>query len=140
MLKLLHPKFRVLQNQPKASTEELERLIGYFPLVPSDYIQLANEATEVELEWNGEQYLRIWNPSGCIEMDQAYGFQRRIEGSVPIGDDGGGGALVYMNGDNGWGVYRVGFGDIDRHDALWIATSLKDLLIRGEGIEILLDW
>lgn len=134
MLDSIHEKFNVLDHQGAASEKELQQLTASFPHTPADYLELANEATEIEMQWDGTQYLRLWGPSGCLEMDEAYGIGNRIQGALPIGDNGGGGALLYMEGNNGWGLYKVSFGDLDREDAVWVASSLRKLLFEGEGI------
>lgn len=137
MLDSLHEKFNVLDQQEPASEEELRQLTARFPQVPQEYLELVSEATEIEMEWDARQYLRLWGPSGCVEMDESYDIGARIEGALPVGDNGGGGALLYMEGKDGPGLYKVGFGDLDREDAVWVAPSLRKLLTEGEGVDSL---
>ncbi len=124
-----------MQYQGRASEREIERLVARYPHIPPEYVELVSDATEIELEWQGRQYLRVWDPEGCSEMDEGYGFSELIEGAIPVGDNGGGGALVYLEGDRGWGLYLVDDGVIDRSEAKWVAASLSNLLGKGEGIE-----
>ena len=124
-----------MQYQGRASERELDDLVARYPHIPPEYVELVSDATEIELEWQGRQYLRVWNPEGCIDMDAGYGFSERIEGAIPVGDNGGGRALVYLEGERGWGLYLVGYGAIDRSEAKWVAASLSNLLGTGEGIE-----
>ena len=106
-----------------------------FSAVPPDYLELVGEVTETELQHAGGQYIRIWRPSGCVEMDEAYGIRRRIPGAVPIGDDGGGRVIFYQPDKHGSGLYHVGYGNLDPVDAIWIAPTLADFLTKGTGIE-----
>lgn len=85
------------------------------------------------------QYIRIWGPAGCIEMDEGYGIRRRIPGAFPVGDDGGGHVIFYQNGKDGFGLYHVGYGNLVGDDAIWIAPTLADLLTKGKGIERLIE-
>ena len=134
-LSQIHQHFKLLQYQRRADAAEIDQLVAKYPHVPTDYLELVSDATEIEMGWQGGQYLRVWNPAGCVEMDEGYGFSERIEGAIPLGDNGGGGALVYMEGERGWGLYLVDYGNIGRSEAKWIAVSLSSLLIEGEGIE-----
>ena len=133
----LHSNFKVLASRPGADAPSLASAIREFPGLPSEYADLVQEATELELQWLNETYLRIWGPSGCLEMDRAYEISSRIKGAIPIGDNGGGDAIAYMSGQDGWGLYAVAFNDVDREDARWIAPSLTALLVEGRGIEAL---
>jgi hypothetical protein len=40
-----------------------------------------------------------------------------------------------MGGKNEFGIYAVGFGDLDADDAIWIVSSLGELLQQAKGIE-----
>jgi hypothetical protein len=81
------------------------------------------------------QYIRIWSPNGSIDVDEGYRIRRRIADEVPIGDDGGGQVIFYTTGSSGFGLYHVGYGDLDREDAIWIAPSLREFLTNGTGIQ-----
>ena len=104
--------------------------------VPAEYLELIAVATEIEFEAAGN-YLRVWGPEGVLEMDEAYGISSEIPGAIPIGDDGGGSALVYMEGLKGEGVYFVRYGDLERDEASWVAPSLEALLCKGEGLDVI---
>jgi hypothetical protein len=67
-------------------------------------------------------------------MNEAHHISQRIHGAIPIGDDGGDRVVLYLDGDNGFGLYRVGFGSLDREDAKWIAPSLIAVLSQSEGV------
>lgn len=134
MLDNISSQYRVLAAQPAANTNVLH-LRQKFVAIPQEYIDLISEATEIEIQHTGGAYMRIWGPMGCIDMDEGYEISRRIDGAFPIGDDGGGRVILYMTGDQGYGLYIVGFGDLDAEDARWIAPSLKDLLTNATGIE-----
>lgn len=135
MLSKLHKDFKILAAKDGAKPEDIEVLKERFPNVPAEYVELVLEATDVEMNWNQEQYIRIYGPRTCLEMDEGYEFSQYIEEAIVIGDNGGGGALVYMDGKKGWGLYRLGYGAIDRDIAIWIASSLSAFLLEGQGIE-----
>lgn len=107
-----------------------------FGSVPEQFIELVREATELEIQHDNGTYLRIWGPADCISMDEGYGISERIRGAVPVGDDGGGRVLFFMQGKGGAGLYVVGFGDLDADDAKWVAPNLNELLINAVGVEV----
>lgn len=135
MLKSLHASLKILASSPPASATQISSLTAYFGAVPTEFVELVNEATEVELQHSSGQYIRIWGPAGCLEMDEAYGIRRRIPGAFPIGDDGGGQVIFYQNGNRGFGLYHIGYGNLDGNDATFIAPTLTDLLKGGVGVE-----
>lgn len=51
----------------------------------------------------------------------------------------GGGALIYLQGKDGFGIYYNSFGNLDMEDAVKIAPSLTELLVNNVGVKILLD-
>ena len=83
-------------------------------------------------------YIRIWGAAGCSEMNAAYHIQDYIPQALAIGDDEGGKVIFYAEGKEGFGLYLVGFGNLDLDDAVYIAPSLETLLIEGIGAEIFL--
>ena len=135
MLTDLHQSFTVLASESKADSDAVGRLNERFPLVPNEYTVLAEEVTELELQHVNGQYLRIWGPDGCIDQDEGYEISQQISGAIPIGDDGGGQVIFYMEGHHGFGLYHVGYGDLDAEDAIWVARSLKELLCDAKGVE-----
>jgi hypothetical protein len=135
MLNFNHSSLQLLASDPPASATEVALLQEYFGAVPTDYLDVVSEATEIELQHACGQYIRIWGPTGCIEMDEGYGIRQRIPGAVPIGDDGGGQVIFYQKGKQGFGLYHVGYGNLDGGDAIWIAPTLTDFLTKCVGIE-----
>lgn len=135
MLNDIARSFEVLAKGPSAKNAEIESLKRYFGSVPAEYLEIVAEATEVELQHDQGQYIRIWGPMGCVEMDEGYGIRNRIPDAFPIGDDGGGQVLFYANGNKGFGLYHVGYGNLDRDDAIWIASSLRECLANGTGVD-----
>jgi hypothetical protein len=135
MLATLSKGFTVLASGPAAKAGQLKELKGHYPDIPDEYLHVIDEVTELELRHSSGQYLRIWGPNGCAEMDRAYGISKRIPGAISIGDDGGGQVIFYMNGGSGFGLYHVGYGDLDTDDAVFIAFSLSDLLEHAIGID-----
>lgn len=135
MIERLHPKVKLLAMQAAPSSDEISMVAGRYPRMPKDYFDFVREAADGEFELDGDYVLRIWRPSGVIEMDDAYGISQQIRGALPIGDDEGGRVVYYADGPSGFGVYASGYGDLDLGDAKWIAPSLASILIHGEGIE-----
>jgi hypothetical protein len=134
MLDSLDSSFRILAKGPASDAAQVAALQRHFGSVPPEYLEIAAEATEIELQHGDGQYVRIWGPDSCIEMDDGYGIRRRIPGAFPIGDDGGGRVIFYQHGKRGTGLYHVGYGNLDREDAAFIATSLRDFLTKAVGI------
>lgn len=85
--------------------------------------------TEAEILVMGASYIRIWEAPGCMEMNDAYNIQKYIPNSLAIGDDEGGKVILYASDQNGYGLYQVGFSDLDINDAEFISPSLTELLI-----------
>ena len=125
MLERLHADVRVLAREPGASTEDIALLEAKYPELPLEFIELMREATEVELSYRG-RYLRLYGPSGCLQMDEAYSISRRIPQAITIGDNGGGQALVFLPER---GIYRVGYGALDPSELVFLAAGLQDLLV-----------
>jgi hypothetical protein len=59
--------------------------------------------------------------------------------SLAIGDDEGGGALIYLHGKAGFGLYLCRFADIDIDEAVLVAPSLTELLVNNVGINIVMS-
>lgn len=132
----LYGRFQIAAYEPLASEEDIEKLRRFSSIpVPADYIDVVESMTEVEILLGGKKYIRIWGPTGSIEMNQVYDIQRYIPRSLAIGDDEGGSALILMTGKEGYGLYKVGFGDLGSDDAEFVSHSLQELLVRGEGWE-----
>ncbi|MBY8914852.1 SMI1/KNR4 family protein [Bacillus sp. YC2] len=140
LLNKISSRFSVDAKEAAATEEEIKALTGFSSInVPSDYLDIVSEATEVEINVAGEKYIRIWSPAGCVDMNEAYEIQDYIPNSLAVGDDEGGNALIYFEGTEGFGLYIVGFGDLDADEAVKVAPSLNDLLIQDTGIEKLLE-
>ncbi len=135
MLESLAKSLRVLASQPGATSEQVAELKGRFPSAPDEYLKLVEEATEIELQHENGQYIRVWGPGGCIEMDDGYDISKRIHGAFPIGDDGGGKVIFYMKGKRGHGLYHVGYGDLDAEDAVFTAPTLTAFLQQAVGMD-----
>ncbi|TWO94543.1 SMI1/KNR4 family protein [Bacillus velezensis] len=140
LLNKISSRFSVDAKEAPANEEEIKALTEFSSInVPSDYLDIVSEATEVEINVAGEKYIRIWSPAGCVEMNESYEIQGYIPNSLAVGDDEGGNALIYFEGTEGFGLYIVGFGDLDAEEAVKVAPSLNDLLIQNTGIEKILE-
>jgi len=140
ILDKLYLDFSVDVSHPAATPEAVNKLINFSSIeVPAEYIEIVQAATEIEISVRNEKYIRIWSPEGCIEMNESYNIQNFIPNSLAIGDDEGGNALLYMTGNNGFGIYLTGFGDLDADDASFVSSSLQELLIDGVGVETIIS-
>jgi hypothetical protein len=106
-----------------------------FPSAPQDLIELAAEVSDLEIETEFGQYLRIWGAKGSVDMDAGYQISRYIPGAIPIGDDGGGRVIFVADGLEGRGLYHVGFGNLCLADAVWIAPTVSAFLCDAVGID-----
>lgn len=141
IIKEISATFSIDTKQPPATEEEIKTLRNFSPIeIPSDYLEVVRQATEMEIKVGNHKYIRIWGPSGCIEMNEAYNIQDFIPNSLAVGDDEGGSALIYLTGKDGFGLYITGFGDLDVDDAIKLAPTLRDLLVNHSGLEKLLDY
>ena len=70
-------------------------------------------------------------------MNKSLLMQRWRPGSLAFGDNGGGMALFYATGQNGFGVYTAEFGGLDMRCAVYISESLERLLVHADGIDIM---
>ncbi|QOS80374.1 SMI1/KNR4 family protein [Paenibacillus sp. JNUCC31] len=132
--------FHVEVKEPPASEEDIRRLQKFSDMiVPKEYEEMSKIATELEINVNKLMYIRIWSPSGCIEMNEAHKIQKYIPDSLAIGDDEGGNVLIYLNGKYGFGLYMVGFGNLDIEDTVLIAPSLRELLVNNKGVEVIMS-
>jgi hypothetical protein len=75
MLRMIGNSYNILSNGPPATANEIDALIAHFRGVPQEYLDLVTEATELELQHNCGQYIRIWGPASCIEMNEGYGIR-----------------------------------------------------------------
>lgn len=140
ILDSLNDEFSVDAMQPPASSEEIAKIKTFSEIeVPLEYLNIVQHATELEINIMGEMYIRIWGPTTCIEMNEAYSVQKYIPSSLAIGDNEGGKALIYLDGKAGFGIYLIGFGNLDPEDAVFVASSLNDLLINKTGVDVLLE-
>ncbi|MFX0049189.1 MAG: SMI1/KNR4 family protein [Candidatus Hermodarchaeota archaeon] len=139
IIKSLHKDFSIAAYEKGASQNNIEKLKEFSSIeVPKEYIDLVKEATEIEIGVQKKMFIRIWSPEGCIELNEAYNIQLDFPNSLAIGDDEGGKALLYMTGSQGFGLYKSDFGDPFPEDATFLASSLRELLVDGIGIEKLL--
>ncbi len=126
---------KILAASPPASEADIQLARARYGELPADYVELVRYATQLEMLFDDEQYLRVWGPLGTIDQDDGYSISKRIRGAIPFGDDGGGRFLFFGVGDRGQGVYLCGYGSIAQEDAIWIATSLSELLTDPASID-----
>ncbi|MGG3193069.1 SMI1/KNR4 family protein [Priestia aryabhattai] len=120
--------------------EEIKALQDFSTIdVPTEFIEIIQLASDIEINVSDQMYIRIWGASGCIEMNEAYEVQKYLPNSIGIADDEGGGALIYLQDKDGFGVYYTRFADLDIEEAVKIAPSLTELLVNNVGVNTLLD-
>jgi len=133
----LHNKFRLDVYKPASNNSDISEMKNHFKdiTIPDEYIVFVSQMAEAEILVMGESYIRIWGAAGCVEMNDVYNIQKYIPNSLAIGDDEGGKVILYVSGQNGYGLYQVGFGNLDANDAEFISPSLTELLIYGVGAD-----
>ena len=102
--------------------------------LPDEFFRLIPKKNDEEISVCGEKILRLWTAAGCVEMNEAYGVQKRLPRAWAIGDDEGGYALVYAEGKKGVGLYAAPFSDLDDSDKTYLSDSLSDFLLKGVGL------
>lgn len=129
--------FEIDTSNVKSSNIEIDELIRYSKIdVPLEFLEIVRERTELEILVNSKKYIRIWGANGCIEMNEEYHIQKYIPDSLAIGDDECSNAVLYANGNNGFGVYMVSFSDLDVDEMIYIADSLEAFFVNEEGIDV----
>lgn len=128
--------FKVATSDTKSSESEIDELIQYSKInVPIEFLGIIRERAELEILVNSKKYIRIWGANGCIEMNDAYHIQKYIPDSLAIGDDECSNVMLYANGNNGFGVYMVSFGDLSVDEMVYIADSLEEFFVNEAGID-----
>lgn len=107
--------------------------------VPKEYTRLVKGTRGLEINIGCKVYVRIWDESWCVQMNEAYTIQEYVEGGLAIGDNEGGDCLIYLNGREGRGLYLMDYGNQGEEDAVYISKSLKGFLQKGEGVERVLE-
>ncbi len=130
MLERLHPEIRVLSRAEGASKEQLAGLATRYPSIPKAFLGLFAEATELELSYRGI-YLRFYGPEGCVEMDEAYSISEQVPGAIPVGDNGGGEAILVIPEGPTSGIHRADYSDLDPDALSYVAPSLEALLLEA---------
>ncbi len=133
----LSRKLRIDVQEEASSEEDIELLKNFAPIeVPIDYLEIVREATEIQICVDDSDYLRIWSANGVMELNRAYEIQKYLPKALALGDDDWGRAILWMPFAARLGIYLCGFGALDEEEALFVAPSLEDLLVKGIGIEV----
>ncbi len=140
----LHVRLALAASRPAASEASLSALTTFFHSsgcsLPDDYRALLGEATELEISVDRDAHIRLWDPAGVVEMNEAHSLQSYLQEAVAIGDDEGEDIYVFMTGESGFGIYRTSFADPDPDEVVFISSSIRDLLVDGRGLDLLFDW
>lgn len=131
----------IIEAKESASTEdEIMQLINFSQIeIPKDFLDMLCEFTEVEIKVGSKKYVRLWGALGCIDMNESYNIQTYIPESLAFADDEGGNTLIYTVGQKGFGIYLVAFNDLDINELQYVAKSVSDLFINGEGVDVIIN-
>ncbi|GAA3894379.1 SMI1/KNR4 family protein [Gibbsiella dentisursi] len=137
----IHEFFKLEVKNPGDSSKKIKIIKNFFSgeHIPEEYVYFISQVSEAEILVQSKSYIRIWGAEGCIEMNESYHIQKYIPDAIAIGDDEGGQVIFYATGGNGYGLYKVGFGNLDIEDATFISNSLYDLLMKGNGADNLIS-
>ena len=73
----LSNSYQIDSSQIPSTEEEINKLKEFSTInVPTDYIEIIREATEVEINVASKIHIRIWSALGSIEMNEAYNIQQ----------------------------------------------------------------
>lgn len=138
MIEDLNKRFRVDVVDAPSTEADIEGLKRFSPIpIPEFYIELIKQGSDYEILVDNEMYIRFWGAAGCLDMNPGYEIQENLGPCLAIGDDEGGQAFILMPETEGYpaGLYLMDFGALFMEDARFIAKSLDDLLIKGDGAE-----
>lgn len=125
----------------KEGAEDVDKLREYSRIkgikVPEDYLQIVSLNSKIYINVDDELYLGVWGAEECVEMNEAFNIQEYVTNGIAVADNGGGGCLIYMEGNKGYGVYQLGFGNLFPEEGVYIAHSLRDILVKGLGVHTL---
>ncbi|MED5371887.1 MAG: hypothetical protein VX899_12780 [Myxococcota bacterium] len=134
----LHPRIKLARSSAPASPKDLLQTRQFFGSVglqlPEDVAVLFHYATELEFLVDKVDYLRIWSPSGILELNDAHALQAYMN-AVAIADNGGSGVLVFAEAQDGSGLYMTSFADPDPDELVFVSESLTALLRDGVGLD-----
>lgn len=141
ILNNLNEQYELVLSKPANNEEEIQQLIQFSEIaVPEEYLSILRQKTELTIlvkNCKSEWYICIRGAALCISMNKSFEMQKWIPGSLGFGDDGGGTALLYATGPEGFGIYAVEFNVLDIEDAVYLSKSLESLLVYADGIDIL---
>ncbi len=134
---VINSAFEVVNSAPRSSEIEIEELVRYAQInIPMEYLSIIRKETELEISVAKIKFLRLWGAKGCIEMNESYHIQQYIPNSLAIGDDECCNALLYAEGEKGFGLYIVSLSDLEENAMVYIADSLKTFLVDGIGLNV----
>lgn len=139
-LKNISKDFNIVSRTAPATEPGIDQLKRFSPVeLPLDYLDMVRESAEIEIFVGKHGYIRFWNTNRCIELNEEYFIQQDIPKSLAIGDDGGGGALLYCTGSDGFGLYILRFENMDEleEEGTFIAPTMRELLVNGEGVDVI---
>lgn len=87
-----------------------------------DYLRAVELGADLELEHESGLDVRIWAPSGVLEMNDVYDIPRQV-GGLAIGDADG---LFLVERPDG--LYAVGAGALEPDSLRFVASDLSELL------------
>jgi hypothetical protein len=124
-------------QQPGATAEDIDRLEQLFGLgLPTDYRELISWSNGGDFIV-GKVYFRLWSIEDVERRNRILDVQRRIHGSLVIGNDAGDFLylLDYVLGTDEPAFVELEAGNLDRSDAIVHGTSLTAALRSWSGID-----
>ena len=140
MINKLNQNIKILNIGPSSELSNINSISKELNFkLPQDYIVFLQQKNDFEFSI-ADVYIRIWGADGYIELNEAYDVAKQLPNSLAIGDDNSGGFIIYLSGKKGFGLYYYRMADLDINEAVKISNGLSDLLVNGEGIDVLNDF
>lgn len=140
ILDKLYGGIKVVSAHERSTIVDINELLLFSPIgLPDEYVELSLLGSFIEILISDKSYICLWGANKCILMNDEYKVQSDIPLALAIGDDGGGGALFYVDGFDGVGVYHMRYEDMDMDEATYISESLSALLTKGIGLDVLIS-
>lgn len=150
ILKNLNHRLSLVEGEAcYGGEEDVKRVVSESPIqLPEDYIEFLKNISGGDD--GGVEFLVDDDGLEIVIWDAAMAIEKHAEFSSPsshdfmekvwlIGDDLGDLVFCYGEGEEGFGIYRVGAGTLSLSSkalAKKIADNLTDFLVKGVGIDI----
>lgn len=144
----LNERLTIVEGEVCYGGEEyIKKIVEQSPVkLPNDYIDFlkvisGGDSIGLSFEVDGVQELFIWGSKFAYEsVNTGYChpiYTDFLSRTWLIGDDVGEFRYFYGEGHEGFGIYKTTVGEMDVCSSEKIANSLTNLLVNGEGLDIL---